>query len=89
MDSWTNLTNDEIDATVTAMPGGYEGYLKSWGWLTFAKAIEERLRLKNAPEATLRPDIRAVLEQAQRNLHDHAAHADAFADHLARLIKTL
>ena len=44
MDSWTNLTSPEIEATINGMPGGVGGYLAGWGWLTFAKAIEERSR---------------------------------------------
>jgi hypothetical protein len=76
MDSWANLTDDEINATLNAMPGGLEGYLKVWGWLTFAEAVQERLRVKNAPEAPLRPDMRATLEHVSRNLHDHACHAE-------------
>jgi hypothetical protein len=87
MDSWANLTDDEINATLNAMPGGLEGYLKVWGWLTFAEAVQERLRVKNAPEAPLRPDMRATLEHVSRNLHDHACHADAFADYIVKLLK--
>ena len=60
MDSWANLTDDEIEATMNAMPGGVDGYLKEWGWLTFADAVQERLRLKNAPAAPLRAEFVAV-----------------------------
>ena len=87
MDSWVNLTNDEIESVIKGMPGGVGGYLTGWGWLTYGKAIEVALRLKNAPEAPLRPDIRAELEHVRRNLHEHACHADAFADHIAELLK--
>jgi hypothetical protein len=86
MDSWANLTNEECEAIADTLPGGVRGYLTEWGWLTFARAVEERLRLKNAPEAPLRPDMRAVLERVRTNLHDHASHADAFADHITRLL---
>jgi hypothetical protein len=29
------------------MPGGLSGFLNTWGWLPFCKAVEEKLRQKN------------------------------------------
>lgn len=88
MDNWANLTDDDIGAILhNVMPGGLDGYLKGWGWQTFARAIEERLRLKNAPEAPMREALRAALEHVRTNLHEHACHADAFADHITRLLE--
>lgn len=46
--TWARLTDDECAAVMNGMPGGCGGYLTGWGWLAFARAIEERLRLKNA-----------------------------------------
>lgn len=84
---WSPLNESEILAVMNGMPGGSDGYLKGWGWLTFAQAIEERLRVKNAPEAPLRPDVLQVLKEARETLHQHACHADALADRIAELTK--
>lgn len=84
---WSPLNESEILAVMNGMPGGSDGYLKGWGWLTFAQAIEERLRVKNAPEAQLRPDVLQVLKEARETLHQHACHADALADRIAELTK--
>lgn len=35
------LGDARIDAIAESMPGGMEGFLKSWGWRQFARAIEE------------------------------------------------
>lgn len=48
--NWIALTEEERQAIVDAMPGGLDGFLKGWGWLQFARAIEDKLREKNAPE---------------------------------------
>lgn len=36
------LTDSQIDAIFNAMPGGADGWLKSWGYRQFARAIEAR-----------------------------------------------
>lgn len=45
---WTGLTEEEVGAVLASMPHGLDGYLVHWGWSTYARAVEERLRLKNA-----------------------------------------
>lgn len=35
------LSEPQIQEVLDSMPGGLSGYCKTWGWLTFAKAIEE------------------------------------------------
>lgn len=35
------LTDAQIDEIARNMPGGMDGFLKGWGWMQFAKAIEE------------------------------------------------
>jgi hypothetical protein len=35
------LTDAEINKIADAMPGGLDGFLKGWGWLQFARAIED------------------------------------------------
>lgn len=84
---WASLSEAEYSEVMNDMPGGLDGYLRGWGWLTFARAVEERLRLKNAPEAPLRADVGAAITEAKNALHQHACHADALADRLATLLK--
>lgn len=88
MNYWIRLTDEECSAIMNGMPGGVGGYLKEWGWLTFARVIEERLRLKNAPDAPLCLGMRETLEEARAVLHNHACAADAFADRITRLLET-
>ncbi|WP_175777455.1 hypothetical protein [Burkholderia anthina] len=35
------LTDDEITAVWNSMPGGFDGFLKSWGYIQFARALLE------------------------------------------------
>ena len=35
------LTDARIDEIARNMPGGMDGFLKGWGWMQFARAIEE------------------------------------------------
>ena len=35
------LSAEQIDAIANNMPGGLDGFMKGWGWIQFAKAIEE------------------------------------------------
>lgn len=51
--SWNELTNKDREEVLASMPGAIDGFLKGWGWLQFAQAIEERCRAKNeAPETS-------------------------------------
>lgn len=51
--NWNALTDKDRDDVLASMPGAIDGFLKGWGWLQFAQAIEERCREKNeTPEAT-------------------------------------
>lgn len=36
----TPLTEDQVSEVFRSMPGGLDGFLRSWGWLPFARAIE-------------------------------------------------
>ncbi|WP_312834323.1 hypothetical protein [Comamonas sp.] len=38
----TQLTDAQIDEIFNAMPGGVDGWLKSWGYRQFARAVAER-----------------------------------------------
>jgi hypothetical protein len=84
--SWAPLTEDECEAVVDGMPGGQDGYAKTWGWMTFAIAIQERLRLKNAPEAPLRRDLVEALDEIRAVLRHHSDATEAFADRISRLL---
>jgi len=37
------LTEVQISDIWNAMPGGHKGFLKEWGYMQFAKAIEEAI----------------------------------------------
>lgn len=37
------LTEEDYEDIIASMPGGMNGFLKSWGLLQFAAAVEDRL----------------------------------------------
>ena len=53
---WVGLTDDDRRAAFESLPDMLDGFLKTWGWLHFSKAIEAKLKEKNAhgkqPEPT-------------------------------------
>lgn len=69
MKPWKSLTDEEVEDIMNSMPGGLSGYLRLWGWRTFARAIEERLRLRNDPDSQLEA-MREALEEAAFDLDD-------------------
>jgi hypothetical protein len=44
---WVELTDEDRKAVFDSLDGGLEGFLKTWGWLHFAKGIEAKCREKN------------------------------------------
>lgn len=44
---WVGLTDEDRRAVFESLPNALEGFLKLWGWLHFAKAVEAKLREKN------------------------------------------
>lgn len=44
---WHSLTDDERKEIFESMPGGMQGFLRTWGWLLFSKALEQKLKEKN------------------------------------------
>ncbi len=44
---WQGLTDDERKEIFESMPGGMQGFLRTWGWLLFSKALEQKLKEKN------------------------------------------
>lgn len=44
---WIALTDEDREAAFRSMPDMLEGFLKTWGWLHFAKEIERRCMEKN------------------------------------------
>jgi hypothetical protein len=46
--AWSALTDEDRKRAFDSMPDMLEGFLKTWGWLHFAKAIEEICKEKNA-----------------------------------------
>jgi predicted Fe-S protein YdhL (DUF1289 family) len=46
--AWNELTDEDRQAAFNSLPDMLDGFLKTWGWLHFAKAIEAKCREKNA-----------------------------------------
>jgi hypothetical protein len=46
---WNALTDEDRKRALESMPDWLDGFLKTWGWLNFAKAIESICREKNPP----------------------------------------
>jgi len=44
---WAGLTDEDRQAAFESMPNMLDGFLKTWGWLHFSKAIEAKLKEKN------------------------------------------
>ena len=67
------MTDEQIDAVFEAMPDGSKGWLKSWGYRQFARALleasghdKEVERLREVLDVSLRP--RAPMTQGWMNL---------------------
>jgi hypothetical protein len=45
--NWVSLTDEDRNRAMCSMPDMLDGFLKTWGWLHFAKAIEAECRAKN------------------------------------------
>jgi hypothetical protein len=45
--TWQGLTDEDRQAAFESMPDMLDGFLKTWGWLHFSKAIEAKLKEKN------------------------------------------
>jgi len=45
--TWVELTDEDRQAAFESMPDMLDGFLKTWGWLHFSKAIEAKLKQKN------------------------------------------
>lgn len=48
----TILTDDDRQKVFESLPDALEGFMKKWGWLHYAKAIEAICREKNATPST-------------------------------------
>jgi hypothetical protein len=46
--AWVELTDEDRQRAFNSLPDMLDGFLKTWGWLHFAKAIEAECRQKNA-----------------------------------------
>jgi hypothetical protein len=44
---WNDLTDEDRQAAFESLPDMLDGFLKLWGWLHFAKAIEHQCKIKN------------------------------------------
>ena len=50
-DGWLPLTDEDRDRAFQTLPDMLDGFIKKWGWLHYAKAIEEECRVKNSQPA--------------------------------------
>lgn len=48
--AWVPLADEDRQRAFETLPDMLDGFLKKWGWLHFAKAIEEECRKKNADQ---------------------------------------
>jgi len=48
MSKWIELTDEDRERAFNSLPDMRYGFLKKWGWLHFAKAVEASCREKNA-----------------------------------------
>lgn len=46
-DGWVSLTDADRERAFNSLPDMLDGFLKKWGWLHFAQAIEDICREKN------------------------------------------
>jgi len=58
---WNYLTDDDRKWALESQPDMLDGFMKTWGWLHFAKAIEQLCMEKNA---ALRSSVDADIERA-------------------------
>ncbi len=46
--AWQMLTDDDRIEILNSMPDYMDGFCKTWGWLNFSKATEEKIIEKNS-----------------------------------------
>ena len=46
--AWQKLTDDDRIEILNSMPDYMDGFCKTWGWLNFSKATEEKIIEKNS-----------------------------------------
>jgi hypothetical protein len=61
---WQELTDEDRQAVFDSLPNALDGFLKLWGWLHFAKAIEAQVKKKNAAH----DDLLEALKEARETL---------------------
>ena len=70
---WVPLTDADRQRAFESMPDMLDGFLKTWGWLHFANAIEEICREKNADRASsgaTPADVRMLTDAEQTAIID-------------------
>lgn len=73
--AWIDLTDEDRDRALRTLPDMLDGFLKKWGWLHFAKAVEAICKEKNAAPATVRAEHALAVEVQGL----HATNADMLA----------
>jgi hypothetical protein len=49
LQAWVPLTDEDRTRAFQSLPDMLDGFMKTWGWLHFAKAVEAICREKNSP----------------------------------------
>lgn len=63
---WVELTDDDRNRAFQSLPDMLEGFLKTWGWLHFANAIEAICREKNTSPPSWEPSFDAMCPKQER-----------------------
>lgn len=63
---WVELTDDDRNRAFHSLPDMLEGFLKTWGWLHFANAIEAICREKNTSSPSWEPSFDAMCPKQER-----------------------
>jgi hypothetical protein len=89
MTQWNKLTDEDRERAMKSMPDMLEGFLNTWGWLHFAKAIEDICKEKNAAPA---PDVQPAIypeEARQMGLEEVAYYTHPPAADVRELVDAL
>lgn len=85
---WVGLTDEDRQAVFESLPNALDGFLKLWGWLHFAKAVEAKLREKNAGAQARQPltdaRVAAIVANYCLNVGDWTRNGESVARAIER-----
>ena len=77
----TDLTDYKIDEVFHSMPNGVEGFLKNWGYRTFARALLDAMSTSGPPTPPLLPGMVLVPCSVMRDQGSHPQNGWLFVPH--------